>query len=120
MAPPTDDAIDPTDPGPEVTIHWRPGCGFCSALLEGAEQAGLEYESRNIWEDEDAAAFVRSVADGNETVPTVRVGDVALVNPTTRQLLQAVAEHAPGALPEGFEPPQQGRFAAAVTKLLGG
>lgn len=106
MASPTDEATGPPDRTPDVTIHWRPGCGFCSALLAGADEAGLQYEARNIWEDEGAAAFVRSVADGNETVPTVRVGDVALVNPTTRQLLEAVAEHAPDALPEVDEPPR--------------
>lgn len=109
-----------TDPPASVVIHWRPGCGFCARLLEGVEAAGLEHQRRNIWEDEEAAAFVRSVADGNETVPTVRVGDIALVNPTTPQLLQAVAEHAPEALPEDDEPPQQGTFARAVTRLLGG
>lgn len=109
-----------TDPTPSVLIHWRPGCGFCSSLFRGVEEVGLEHERVNIWEDAEGAAFVRSVADGNETVPTVRVGDVALVNPTTRQLLQAVAEHAPGALPEDYEPPGPGRFATAVTRLLGG
>lgn len=111
---------DGPDPTAQVVIHWRPGCGFCSALLEGVAETPLRYETANIWEDEEAAAFVRSVADGSETVPTVRVGDVALVNPTTRQLLQAVVEHAPEALPEDYEPPQQGRFAATVTRLLGG
>lgn len=110
----------PTDDTAPVVIHWRPGCGFCSALLQGVEQTPLRYDTVNIWEDEEAAAFVRSVADGNETVPTVRVGDVALVNPTPRQLLQAVAEHAPEALPADYEPPQQGPFAKAITKLLGG
>ena len=113
-----DDQTD--DASAAVVIHWRPGCGFCSSLLRGADKAGLDYEARNIWEDEEAAAFVRSVADGNETVPTVRVGDVALVNPSTAQLLQAVAEHAPDALPEDYEPPQQGRIGKAVTRMLGG
>lgn len=110
----------PADQQTPVIIHWRPGCGFCSALLTGVEDTPLRYDTVNIWEDEEGAAFVRSVADGNEVVPTVRVGDVALVNPTTRQLLQAVAEHAPDALPDDYEPPQQGPFARAVTKLLGG
>ena len=110
----------PTDRPAEVVIHWRPGCGFCAALLEGVEQTPLRYTTVNIWEDEEAAALVRSVADGNEVVPTVRVGDVALVNPTTRQLLQAVAEHAPDALPDDYEPPQLGPLARAVTRLLGG
>lgn len=109
-----------TDDTAPVVIHWRPGCGFCSALLRGVESTPLRYETVNIWEDEAGAAFVRSVADGNETVPTVRVGDVALVNPTPRQLLQAVAEHAPEALPADYEPPQQGTVAKAITKLLGG
>lgn len=112
-------AADASDQAP-VVIHWRPGCGFCSALLEGVAETPLDYDTVNIWKHEDGAAFVRSVADGNETVPTVRVGDVALVNPTTRQLLQAVVEHAPEALPDDYDPPQQGRFAKAVTKLLGG
>ncbi|MER6982711.1 hypothetical protein [Streptomyces carpinensis] len=34
----------------------------------------------NIWKDPDAAVFVRSVADGNKTVPTVTVAGRAMVN----------------------------------------
>lgn len=41
----------------------------------------------NIWRDPDAAAFVRSVADGNETVPTVVVAGRAMVNPPPRELV---------------------------------
>jgi mycoredoxin len=103
-----------------VTVYWRPACGFCSSLMRGLERQGLEYERVDIWEDEDAAAFVRSVADGDETVPTVRVGDHALVNPSAPDVLRMVAEVAPEALPEGYEPPEPGRVARAVTRLLGG
>ncbi|RST06342.1 NrdH-redoxin [Streptomyces sp. WAC05374] len=56
---------------------------------------GLRYTEVNIWKDPEAAAYVRSVADGNETVPTVRVAGTALVNPSLRQLLEAVRAHAP-------------------------
>nr|WP_205855853.1 hypothetical protein [Phytoactinopolyspora endophytica] len=35
----------------------------------------------DIWQDPRAAAFVRSVTDGNETVPTVVVAGQAMVNP---------------------------------------
>ncbi|MFV5993944.1 hypothetical protein ACNPQM_16185 [Streptomyces sp. NPDC056231] len=49
----------------------------------------------NIWRDPEAAAFVRSVADGNETVPTVSVAGHAMVNPSKRQVLDAVRAHAP-------------------------
>lgn len=52
--------------------------------------AGIAHERLNIWENPDAAAFVRSVAGGNETVPTVTVGDQAFVNPTVQQLAAAL------------------------------
>lgn len=128
---PTDGPVDPRAgvPTPEqgqgrdedvVTVYWRPGCGFCTVLLRGLERSGLQFVRRNIWEDEDAAAFVRGVANGNETVPTVRVGPSALVNPSTGQVLAAVADVSPGQLPEGYVPPEPGRLAQAVTRLLGG
>jgi glutaredoxin-like protein len=65
----------------DVTVYWRPGCGFCSSLRRDLERRGVDAMWVNIWEDDSARAFVRSVAAGNETVPTVMVGDVALVNP---------------------------------------
>ncbi len=74
----------------------------------------------NIWDEPDEADFVRSVARGNETVPTVRVGEVASVNPTAQDLLRLVAEEAPAQLPDGYVPPVPGRIARAITKLRGG
>lgn len=50
---------------------------------------------RNIWERPEDAAIVRSIADGNETVPTVIVGPVAMVNPSIELVRRAVSEHAP-------------------------
>lgn len=72
-----------------VTVFWRPGCGFCSRLFRGLEATDLVYERRNIWEDPEAAAYVRSVADGNETVPTVRIGRSAMVNPSVAAVVAA-------------------------------
>jgi mycoredoxin len=48
--------------------------------------------------DPAAKAFLRSVADGNETVPTVVVAGRALVNPSKRQLIDAARTYAPRAL----------------------
>jgi mycoredoxin len=103
-----------------VIVYWRPGCGFCSSLLRKLDASGLAFERRNIWEDDDASAFVRTVANGNETVPTVRVGEVALVNPSAGDVMTQLAEVAPDQLPGGYEPPQPGRMANAVNRLLGG
>ncbi|OBJ42823.1 NrdH-redoxin [Mycolicibacterium mucogenicum] len=79
-----------------VEVYWRPGCPYCRALLGPLRRSGLALQEINIWEDPAAAARVRSVAGGDETVPTVFVGDRAMVNPTVRQVLTAAgAEPAP-------------------------
>jgi mycoredoxin len=93
---------------------------FYGSLLRGLERSGLRLDRVDIRQDEDGAAFVRSVARGNETVPTVSVGDVALVNPSAPDVLRAVGEEAPQELPAGYEPPRPGAVARAVTRLLGG
>jgi mycoredoxin len=88
-----------------VTVLWRPGCPFCALLLRRLERTGLAFDRIDIWEEPDAAAWVRAHADGNETVPTVRIAGpdrglaVALVNPSATQVLDAVGRIAPQALP---------------------
>jgi len=49
----------------------------------------------NIWESDDDAATVRAIADGNETVPTIIIGPVGLVNPSLKQVKATLEEHAP-------------------------
>jgi mycoredoxin len=104
----------------KVVVYRRRGCGFSSSLLRQLDRAGLTFDRVDIWGDEDAAAFVRSVAGGNETVPTVTVGDRAFVNPSASELLRLVATDAPELLPEGYEPPEPGPVARAFGRLLGG
>jgi len=50
---------------------------------------------RDIWSDPDAAARVRAATGGDETVPTVVVGERALVNPFLAQVVAAVREEFP-------------------------
>ncbi|WP_327112917.1 glutathione S-transferase N-terminal domain-containing protein [Streptomyces sp. NBC_01341] len=78
-----------------MVVHWRPGCPYCMKLRLRLRFSGLTYTEVNIWRDKDAAAFVRSVADGNETVPTVTVAGYSMVNPSKRQVMRAVVERAP-------------------------
>ncbi len=85
---------------PDMTVFWRPGCGFCAMLERGLSSAGVSYERRNIWEDSDAAEFVRLVNNGNETVPTVVIGTDVYTNPSTSFVLEQL----------GIEPPD-GPFA---------
>lgn len=80
---------------PVVTVYWRPGCPFCSRLFRGLDESGITYDSVDIWEQPDAAEFVRSVARGNETVPTVAVrrGEetIAMVNPPAGEVAEAIS-----------------------------
>lgn len=103
-----------------VDYYWRPGCGFCMRLERGLTNAGVPMEKHNIWDDPDHAAVVRGHANGNETVPTVVIDGVALVNPSTDEVLAVLSEKAPHLVPEGWEPPQPGRLGSVARRLLGG
>ncbi len=76
---------EPTTEG--LVVYWRPLCGFCQRLLEALEAAGIRPELHDIWEEPEAAEFVRSVNGGKEIVPTVVVGGTAYTNPPPDQLV---------------------------------
>lgn len=80
----------------EAVLYWRPGCGYCAALRRRLRKAGATIHEVNIWGDRHAAAVVRSVAGGNETVPTVVTAGRALVNPCAATVLDALRDAAPG------------------------
>lgn len=88
-----------------VTLFWRPACGFCASLRRDLEGSGLPIVEVDIWSETNAAAVVQSIANGNETVPTVLIGAaddptrVGLVNPSAAQVFAAVAARAPHLLP---------------------
>ena len=63
-------------------IYWRPGCTYCIRMRIALGILGGRAVWVNIHRDADAAARVRSVNGGNETVPTVFVGDEHRTNPS--------------------------------------
>lgn len=89
------DGNDGTDEQDAVVLYWRPGCPFCVALRWSLRRRGIPVEPHNIWQEPAAAATVRSLAGGNETVPTITVGGRHLVNPSGRAVQRLVAEVAP-------------------------
>lgn len=82
-----------------MTLYWRPACGFCASLRRQLAQHDLDLVEVDIWQDPAGAAVVRRFAGGNETVPTVVIGDpdgddaIGLVNPSGREVLEALAHH---------------------------
>lgn len=64
-------------------------------LRAGLRRADMTFREINIWLHPDTAAFVRSVANGNETVPTVTVGEVRMINPSARQVRELASSRQP-------------------------
>ena len=106
-------------PAAHIDLYWRPGCGFCSMLQRKLDQLGIDRVEHNIWEDADDAAIVRQFASGNETVPTVVIGDRGFVNPSAGELVAYLATKCPDLLPEGFEVPEPGLSSRLSGKMFG-
>lgn len=88
------------EPGSEgvdgVTIYWRDGCPFCARLRLAVRRYRDRARWVNIWEDPEAAAFVRSTNEGgDETVPTVVIDGVAHTNPPPSVVRDALARQPP-------------------------
>jgi mycoredoxin len=76
----------------EVTVYSRPGCPYCYLLRRGLRRRGVTFTEIDIWQQPEAAAAVRAVAGGNETVPTVHVVGRWLVNPRAAQVQHLAAQ----------------------------
>lgn len=78
-----------------VDVYWRPGCGACRAMRVTLAEAGVAATWHNIREEREASALVRSVASGNETVPTLLIDGRAHVAPSPRRALEEISRAAP-------------------------
>lgn len=92
---------DPQHGSPDVTmgavleVYWRPGCAYCAQLRRTLARHQVVAQWHNIWTDQQARAFVRSVARGNETVPTVVFQGRAHVNPRPERVVDMVRKQFP-------------------------
>jgi glutaredoxin len=83
-----------------VTVYSRPGCPYYARLRRDLRELGLPAREVNIWGDPSAAAVVRGLADGNETVPTVVIDGRGYVNPSAAAVLAEVRRAVPGFTPD--------------------
>lgn len=104
----------------EIAVYWRPGCPFCRSLLRQLDRRDVHYRRIDIWSDPEAAAHVRSVANGNETVPTVTIGGQSLVNPDVHAVLALASDLAPHLVPADYAPPEPGRLRRWMRAKLSG
>jgi mycoredoxin len=82
-----------TSPEPgTVTMYSTVWCGYCRRLKSQLQRAGIGYTEVDIDEAPDAAAFVMSVNNGNQTVPTVLFPDgTAATNPSIAEVKARLA-----------------------------
>lgn len=107
----------PPDAAP-VEVYWRPGCPYCSSLRRDLSRRGIAAIWRNIWEDEEARLIVRRANAGNETVPTVAVGQVTLTNPRGSEVAALIGAGVPSTLPAPSGPGNALRRAASWLPAL--
>ena len=70
-------------------------CGYCNTLKRQLSDRGVPFTEVDIWRERDQAEVVRQATGGDEIVPTVRVGERFLVNPSADEVVEAL--HAPEA-----------------------
>ncbi|WP_441250348.1 mycoredoxin [Kitasatospora sp. McL0602] len=80
-----------------VTMYSTTWCGYCNRLKSQLDREGIGYNVINIEEDPASAAYVESVNNGNQVVPTVIVEPAAggervvMTNPSLIQVKKALA-----------------------------
>ncbi|MFI9556882.1 mycoredoxin [Nonomuraea endophytica] len=79
-----------------LTVYTTTWCGPCKRLKSQLSREGISFSEVDIEANPSAAAFVESVNNGNQVVPTVVIetpkGRVVRTNPSAREvkaLLQA-------------------------------
>lgn len=67
-------------------------CGYCQRLKSHMTREGMSFVEIDIEHDPEAANFVESVNQGNQTVPTIKFADGStMTNPPYREVEAKVA-----------------------------
>lgn len=66
----------------DVIVYWMPDCIYCDLLKRGLGSGRHDVSWVNISSDAEAAEFVTTQRDGNETVPTAVTGAGQMINAT--------------------------------------
>lgn len=75
----------------EPVVYFKPGCPFAIRLRASLSLHRVPHVAVQFRHDEEGAARVRDVNDGNEISPTVHVAGRWLTNPGWRQVRDATS-----------------------------
>lgn len=78
-----------TDAAPviEVTMYTTSWCGYCRRLKRALAGHGVVVEEVDIEQMPEFGPIIEGLTGGFRTVPTLRIGDDYLVNPTAAEVL---------------------------------
>ena len=76
---------------PEIVMYVRPYCSDVEIARQALKRRGIAWREVDIDEDEDAAAMVRDWTGGRTPTPTFWIGSTMLVEPTSREIDEALA-----------------------------
>jgi mycoredoxin len=74
----------------DVILYSTTWCGYCRALKRDLAAASISYVEIDIEEHPEAGAMLESLTGGYRTVPTVKVCDEYLVNPSVDEIATAL------------------------------
>lgn len=87
-----DAARSPAESDAEVVLYCTPWCPSCGRAKQFLEAKGVQPLEVDISRDRDAAAKVRSWANGNETTPTFNVRGTIVVGLDLVKLQEALGQ----------------------------
>ena len=77
-----------------VTVYSTTWCGPCIRLKAQLDDAGIAYRVVDVDRHPEAGAKIEEVTGGLRIVPSVDVDGLLLVNPTLRDVTEAVRDSA--------------------------
>ena len=85
----------------KIVVYGTPVCPMVAPVRGALKRASVEYDYIDIWKDDESRARVRSINNGNESVPTIIFPDGStLTEPSNQQLMNKL-----GALGFAAKPP---------------
>ena len=74
-----------------ITMYSTTWCGYCRRLKRQLDEAGIEYREIDVDATPGYDERIIAASGGFRVVPTLEVGGRLLVNPTIREVEEAVA-----------------------------
>ena len=75
----------------KMIVYTTSWCGDCRRLEKELRKNNIAFEDRDIEKDESAYKTMMGYTKGKRVIPTVEFGGKVLINPSFRQIQEALA-----------------------------